>query len=80
MRRRVQPWGNSLGLRIPKSIADDTGLMPGTEVDIEVQDGCVVVTPVARPGYRLEELLAGITPENLHTEFDLGEPVGSELL
>ncbi len=80
MRRRVQPWGNSLGLRIPKSIADDTGLMPGSEVEIEVKDGRVVVTPVSPPSYRLEELLDAITPENLHTEFDLGEAVGNEVM
>lgn len=80
MRRRVQPWGNSLGLRIPKSIADDTGLMAGSEVDIEVAEGRVIVTPVSQPTYRLEDLLAAITPENLHAEFDLGEAVGDEAL
>lgn len=79
MRSRVQKWGNSLGLRIPKAFAEDTGVMAGSEVELEVQDGRLLVTPVARPTYSLESLLADVTPENLHSEVDLGEPVGNEV-
>lgn len=49
MRSRVQMWGNSLGLRIPKRFADDTGLVPGAEIDLEVVDGSLVVRPVMEP-------------------------------
>lgn len=78
MRSRVQKWGNSLGLRIPKVFATDTELVAGSEVEIEVDDGRLVITKVAKPSYRLEDLLTGITPENLHETVDWGEPVGVE--
>lgn len=79
MRGKVQKWGNSLGLRIPKSLATDTGLVAGSEVDVEVVERRLVVTPVPRPSIRLEELLEGITQDNLHPEFEWGEPVGNEV-
>lgn len=79
MRGKVQKWGNSLGLRIPKSLATDTGLVAGSEVDVEVVERRLVVTPVPQPSIRLEELLEGITQDNLHPEFEWGEPVGNEV-
>ena len=78
MRSRVQKWGNSLGLRIPKVFATDTELVAGSEVEIEVEDGRLIVTPVIKPSYRLEDLLAGVTPENLHEAVDWGEAQGGE--
>lgn len=78
MRVRVQKWGNSLALRIPRSYALETALASGCEVDLSLEDGRLVVTPVTLPEYRLEDLLAGITPENLHGEIDTGPSVGAE--
>lgn len=78
MRVRVQKWGNSLALRIPRSYALETALESGSEVDLSLQDGRMVITPVAVPEYRLEDLLAGITPENLHDELDTGPSAGGE--
>ncbi len=79
MRSRVHKWGNSLGLRIPKAFAVQTGLVSGSEVEVELTEGRLVVTPVARPTYRLDELLAGITPADTHDEVDLGDAVGDEV-
>ena len=39
MRVRVQKWGNSLALRIPKSFASETALASGAEVDLTIEDG-----------------------------------------
>jgi antitoxin MazE len=60
----VARWGNSLALRIPKRVADRLGLGEGRTVDLDVEDGRLVVRPRG-PSYRIDELLAGITPENL---------------
>src|SRR5690606_40002453 len=49
MRARVQKWGNSLALRIPKAVAEDTGLEQGSEVEMSLEDGQIVVSPVQRP-------------------------------
>jgi antitoxin MazE len=78
MRVRVQKWGNSLALRIPKSFAVETDLDPGSEVDLTLEAGRLVITPLPEPEVSLEELLAHITPQNLHSEIDFGGAVGRE--
>lgn len=78
MRSRVERWGNSLGLRIPKHFADETGLVPGSEIDLEVVDGSLVVRSVVEPTYTLDKLLAEITPDNLHAKFEWGDVAGNE--
>lgn len=79
MRLRVQRWGNSLALRIPQSFAEETTIESGSEVDVTLEGGRLVVTPVAEPAYRLEDLLSQITPENIHGEIDMGPGVGNEV-
>ena len=78
MRARVQKWGNSLALRIPKTFAVETGLEQGSFVDVSIVDGTLLVAPVAQRTWTLEELLAGITDENIHGEVDTGPVVGGE--
>ena len=78
MRTRIQKWGNSLALRIPKSFAMEVGLEKETDVDVVLDDGKLVITPVVDAGFNLEQLLAKITKENLHHEVDTGSTVGNE--
>jgi antitoxin MazE len=79
MRVRVQKWGNSLALRIPKSFALETGLGSGAEVDLTVEGGRLVVTPLEPPTCSLDELLGRVTASNLHTETDTGPSLGAEV-
>jgi len=80
MKARVQKWGNSLALRIPKSFAAEVGIVQDALVDLSLSEGKLVVEPVAIPGGPvLDELLAAITPENLHGEVDMGPPDGKEV-
>ncbi len=79
MQVRIQKWGNSLALRIPKSLAEDSGVDAGSVVDVRVMRGKLVATPV-RGDYELEELLAGVSKANLHSEVDSGEAAGQEVL
>lgn len=78
MRTRVQKWGNSLALRIPKSFADEVGLQKETPVDISLDDQRLVITPVSRPKPTLKQLLAEVSSDNLHHEADTGVAVGNE--
>ena len=78
MRTRVQKWGNSLGARIPRGLADEVGLGAGTEVSLTAKDGELVLRPSLPSRLRLADLLAGITPENIHASVDTGDAVGSE--
>ncbi|MBM3148640.1 MAG: AbrB/MazE/SpoVT family DNA-binding domain-containing protein [Chloroflexi bacterium] len=78
MKARVQKWGNSLALRIPKSFADEVGLQKETPVEVSLADGKLVITPVAKPKPTLRQLLAKVTKENLHHEIDTGSATGNE--
>ncbi len=78
MRVRVQKWGNSLALRIPKPFAADAGVEEGTVVDVSVAEGRLVAAPVRVRRARLRDLLAKVTKANLHDEVDTGAPVGRE--
>jgi len=79
MLTKVQKWGNSLALRIPKAFAVDAQLENDSLVEINLVKGKIIVTPVSVPSWTLDELLAGVTNENLHTEVDTGFAVGNEI-
>ncbi len=78
MKARVQKWGNSLALRIPKSFAADAQLEQDALVEMSLVDGKLVVCALVRKQASLEQLLAGVTEENRHGEWDMGPAVGGE--
>ena len=74
---QIAKWGNSLGLRLPKSIALEAQVDEGDTVDLSVENGAIVIRP-SRPTYSLDRLVARITPKNRHGESDWGSSVGDE--
>jgi len=78
MQTRVQLWGNSLAMRIPKSFAIEVGLIDNTLVDIRLVDGQLIVKPIIQPEFTLEQLLAEVTEDNLHGEMGTGPAMGNE--
>jgi antitoxin MazE len=78
MDSRVAQWGNSLAIRIPRLVARQLGLVEGQSVVLDVKEGVLTLRPVAPAKITLEELLAGVTEDNLHGETDWGDPVGRE--
>jgi antitoxin MazE len=74
---QISRWGNSLGLRLPKSVAREAQVDEGDTVDVSVRNGAIVIRP-SRPKYSLRQLVAKITPRNRHDETDWGVPVGDE--
>jgi len=79
MLTKVQKWGNSLALRIPRTFALDAQLQNDSVVEISFVDGQIIVKPVSAPIWTLEELLAGINKKNIHHEVDTGSAVGNEV-
>jgi len=75
LQSRIVKWGNSLGVRIPVSLARKIGLVEGAAVDFQVEKDALIIR---RKRYCLEEFLSRITPENIHGEVDTGSPVGRE--
>ncbi|MGH7468300.1 MAG: AbrB/MazE/SpoVT family DNA-binding domain-containing protein [Longimicrobiales bacterium] len=78
MRVRVQKWGNSLAVRIPRPIAADAGLQEGNEADMVLSDGEIHLRPVS-PRYELADLIRAIKPTNRHGEVDWGSRRGGEV-
>lgn len=78
MRASVRKWGNSLALRIPHSVAEDSRIRQGSIVELTVVRGRLVVSPLAGPRYTLKELLARVTKDNRHPETDTGSAAGRE--
>jgi len=78
MQTRVQRWGNSLAVRIPKSFAEEVGLQDDSPVNLRLSQGKLVLEPCAPRAPSLEELLAGVRRSNLHAEFDIGPARGRE--
>lgn len=78
MKVRIQKWGNSLAVRIPRAIANETGLNVDSDVELQTLNGQLVITPITSPEYKLDDLLMLVTDENLHDEIQTGAPVGNE--
>jgi antitoxin MazE len=79
MKTTAQKWGNSLVVRLPKSVVVQLRLKPRDNLEIIVQEGNVVLKPHIRRIYRLEDLVKGITSKNLHREIEVGSPTGREI-
>jgi antitoxin MazE len=79
MKMRIQKWGNSLAFRIPKSLAAEAGLFADASVEMSVVDGKLFIRPISAKTPTLEQLVRGITAENLHGEWAAGRALGKEV-
>jgi antitoxin MazE len=79
MKATVKKWGNSAAVRIPSSVMEATHLHLDEVVDVREEKGRIVIEPVRKKTYKLEDLLKGITSKNLHEEVDFGSPEGKEV-
>ena len=80
MRVTVKKWGNSASVRIPVGIMEAAHLSLDDPIDIREEGGRIVIEPIRANELDLAQLIAGITPENLHTEVSFGASAGKELL
>ena len=79
MKTAVQRWGNSLAVRIPSAFAAETRIRDGSEVELSLKGGALVVRPIRRTKLALSDLLKKVTPSNRHDEVTTGESVGQEV-
>jgi antitoxin MazE len=77
MHTQIAKWGNSLAVRIPGAYAKDLDLAEGTDLDISLVEGGILLRPRPKE-YTLVELVSRITPENTHGETDWGQALGRE--
>lgn len=79
MQTRIQKWGNSLGLRIPRAFAAEAQVEEGATVDLSVENGRLLVRPLRARRYSLNGLLRKVSRRNLHGEVSAGTAVGREV-
>lgn len=83
MKLTIQKWGNSLALRIPATVAQEIGVKKGSAVELAAGQDALYFTVVRKrkkAEITLDELLAGVTPENRHDLVDVGPAVGREVV
>ena len=80
MQVTMRNWGNSIGVRIPAVILTELNLSAEKKVDVRAEAGRIIIEPIIDSQETLEQLLGQITPDNVHSEIDFGQPVGKELL
>jgi len=81
MKTYIKKWGNSLALRIPKSLTDEINLKIDTPVTISVDKSNhrILITRINEEQYSLENMLSKVSEENIHKEYESGKPVGKEI-
>ena len=77
MEIKVQKWGNSLAIRIPKIYAKEINIDLGSAITINREDNKLILVPKQKEE-KLKALLSKITKENIHDEVETGEGVGNE--
>ncbi|MBI5659029.1 MAG: AbrB/MazE/SpoVT family DNA-binding domain-containing protein [Nitrosomonadales bacterium] len=75
----VKKWGNSAAVRIPAAVMAAAHVDLDQSVEVREEQGRIVIEPIRRKEYKLDELLGGITGKNLHQPIDTGAPVGKEI-
>ena len=76
---KLAQWGNSLGIRIPKEIIEFFALKDGSKVTIKKVDEGILIIPEIKEE-TLDDLLARITPENMHPLYLDDKEVGKEII
>ncbi|MGI6366186.1 MAG: AbrB/MazE/SpoVT family DNA-binding domain-containing protein [Bacillota bacterium] len=79
MKAKIQLWGNSLALRIPKSFAIELGLQANSPVNLTLVKGTLVIEQIPEQEYNLEELLSEVRETNIPDPVDFGRAKGKEI-
>ena len=81
MLSKVQKWGNSQGIRIPKNLLENSHINVGEEVDITVQEGKIIVesTNKIRGRYDIRDLVSQMPKDYKPKEGNWGAPMGREI-
>lgn len=79
MQNLVKKWGNSAAVRLPATVLAAARLGLDQAIDVREEDGRIIIEPVHPAQDDLDQLVAGITPENRHDAVDTGPPQGREI-
>ncbi len=75
MQAVVQKWGNSLGVRIPSLWAKDNNVKSGSKIEVITEKGKMIILPQKKS---LDDMMAMVNSDNIHSEISTGQAVGKE--
>ncbi len=76
----IAKWGNSLGFRIPRGIADSLDIRAGDTLELTpAEGGLLVKKATVGKRYALADILDSFAPSSAHEEVDFGKPQGEEV-
>lgn len=79
MEAKVKKWGNSLGVRIPKSFSAQAGINDGSDIELQLEGNKITIVPIHKSEYSLDELLSKVSEDNIHYEIKTNGSVGNEV-
>ena len=79
MKTHIQKWGNSLAVRIPRPMAVEINVRAGSEADISLTKGKLIVSSIPERKMSLKSLTSKITRDNRHCEIETGLAAGKEI-
>lgn len=79
METKVKKWGNSLGVRIPKSFSTQAGITEGSSIEMNIDGDKIIIAPKHKNEYSIEEMISMISEDNVHYEIKTDGPVGKEI-
>jgi len=78
MLAKIQKWGNSQGLRLPKHLLESSAIAIGDQVEITTQEDRIIITK-AKQKFDLAEMVARMPKRSRIAEESFGKPVGKEV-
>ena len=80
MLTKIQKWGNSQGIRVPKSLLEQCHISIGEELEVSTDGEVIRIKPasIVRGRYKLKELVKKI-PKDYRTKEEWGFPQGKEV-
>jgi len=75
----IKRWGNSLGIRLPKVLAEHFNINNGSHLELRIEKDHIKILPVSNQKYTLKELMTKVSKKNIHSEIDTGNVVGKEV-
>lgn len=77
----VTKWGNSLGFRIPRGIAESMDIEAGDTLELTPSEGGLLIRKATPRGkrYSLADVLDSFAPAATHPAVDFGKPQGEEI-
>lgn len=80
MTTKIQKWGNSLAIRLPKGLFQSGKFFEGVTVTFEERGSEIIIRSTQKKLPTLKEALKGMTRVNFEPELDWGSDVGEEII